>query len=338
MVAPTHRIDYIDGLRAVAVLAVVLAHSLWKGGAHGVDLFFVLSGFCLSYPTLRRLHETGSADFDLIGYGAKRIVRIVPAYWAAIAALVVVYFVASYFRMKMPWPEMLPYGFSWLEVLKQAFFVDTHTSFLNGSFWSICVEFRWYFIFPVVLWLWVKHPMWFAAVALTVLPIGLIFDAKTGLSLIDPLVLPAFMLGIVAAHIQLRGVRWIQRLSLFAAVALLAVSLIWPQPRIGSVVCELCAFAFVVAAGYYSLLSRALSVRVMVVIGLASYSSYLIHQPVIAITSRLGLWVYASILAAIILSFAFWWIAERPFVSGKPRKALLAFLVALVRVPRQQPG
>src|SRR5690242_19069564 len=62
--SPRHRIAYVDGLRAVAVLLVVAFHaakysgmspagpmaSLLRAGSHGVDLFFVLSGFCLSYP------------------------------------------------------------------------------------------------------------------------------------------------------------------------------------------------------------------------------------------------------------------------------------------------
>ena len=78
MIVPKHRIGYIDGLRAVAVLSVVACHCasiypadftqhpiLWRtllAGKHGVDLFFVLSGFCLAYPTLKRLREQGQSQ------------------------------------------------------------------------------------------------------------------------------------------------------------------------------------------------------------------------------------------------------------------------------------
>jgi peptidoglycan/LPS O-acetylase OafA/YrhL len=335
MVAPKHRIDYIDGLRAVAVLAVIGAHTIWFGGAHGVDLFFVISGFCLSYPTLLKLKETGRSDFNLIDYGIKRIVRIVPPYWSAIALLVVVYLIATALRFRMPWPEMLPYGFSWQEVAKQAFFIDKHTSFLNGSFWTLSIEFRWYFIFPVALWLWIRKPLWFVALALLSIPIGLIFDAKTNLGLIDPLVLPAFLLGIVAAHVQVRNVKAVQVAALPVGVILLTITLLFPQPRVGSPICYLCAFSFVVASGYYGFLARLLSIRIIALIGLASYSIYLIHEPVIAILGRLGVWVYPCALVSVLIAFAFWWVAERPFVSGPIRRKLIGALTGLVAATRK---
>src|SRR6516164_4323804 len=92
------RIAYIDGLRALAVLLVVAHHigeqyfpavAAFGLGRHGVDLFFVLSGFCLSYPTLERLARDGSATFDVAEFAKRRLIRIIPPYWAAIAALAV---------------------------------------------------------------------------------------------------------------------------------------------------------------------------------------------------------------------------------------------------------
>ena len=72
------RIPHIDGLRAIAALSVLASHvvsynplitQVWvrriiPEGAHGIDLFFILSGFCLSYPTLAALEEGGSSVFD----------------------------------------------------------------------------------------------------------------------------------------------------------------------------------------------------------------------------------------------------------------------------------
>ncbi|HKU67801.1 MAG TPA: acyltransferase, partial [Candidatus Baltobacteraceae bacterium] len=164
-----HRIAYIDGLRAVAVLLVVshhvmlhspalhvpvpflsVAHALLEG-SHGVDLFFVLSGFCLSYPLLARLRGEQTATFDVVRYFAKRIVRIVPPYYAAVAVLLL-----------LPGTRL---GASALDVVKQLLFLDWHTSFLNGSFWTLCVEFRWYFFFPIALALWIRRPRAFWAIA-----------------------------------------------------------------------------------------------------------------------------------------------------------------------------
>src|ERR1700722_19089655 len=97
---PTH-LPFLDGLRAVAILGVVAYHtwghtpSLHKyswlqfawAGNHGVELFFVISGFCLAYPTLRRLHEGGAYSFDFRSYIVRRMVRILPPFWVALTAL-----------------------------------------------------------------------------------------------------------------------------------------------------------------------------------------------------------------------------------------------------------
>src|SRR5579871_6461631 len=156
-----HRIAYVDGLRAVAVLLVVAHHvarhaphapaqvpflsfeHVLLDGSHGVDLFFVLSGFCLSYPFLQALREQGAAVFDLPRYFAKRVVRIVPPYYAVLSLFAIAGF--GMHRASAP-----------ADFLKQLFFLDWHTNFVNGSFWTLCVEFRWYFLFPLALLLWVK--------------------------------------------------------------------------------------------------------------------------------------------------------------------------------------
>jgi peptidoglycan/LPS O-acetylase OafA/YrhL len=48
----------------------------------------VISGFCLSHPFLARLHASGTASFDVARFAARRIVRIIPPYYAAIALFV----------------------------------------------------------------------------------------------------------------------------------------------------------------------------------------------------------------------------------------------------------
>lgn len=103
------RLAHIDGLRAIAVLGVVMHHiakydhhlatSPWRHalreGAHGVDLFFVISGFCLSYPLIVRMHGAGDATLRVAHYFARRLVRIVPPYYAAVAALLLLFAVAG---------------------------------------------------------------------------------------------------------------------------------------------------------------------------------------------------------------------------------------------------
>jgi len=76
--AVTYRAE-IDGLRAVAVLPVVLYHadvSLFKGGYVGVDIFFVISGYLI---TSIIIHELEHGRFSLLNFYERRARRILPA-------------------------------------------------------------------------------------------------------------------------------------------------------------------------------------------------------------------------------------------------------------------
>ena len=178
----SHRphLAYMDGLRAVAVIAVVLYHAIcsaaWAApsmsapmspnpvwwlatlaskGSHGVDLFFVISGFCLAYPTLASIRHAGSARFDLTGFLAKRMVRILPPFYIAFALCTLWTFVSTHTGFMQP---ELGLDFSPLALLRQVLFLDRGATFTNGSFWTLPVEFRWYLAFPLVLALYVRSP------------------------------------------------------------------------------------------------------------------------------------------------------------------------------------
>jgi peptidoglycan/LPS O-acetylase OafA/YrhL len=85
-VAPTHYRPDIDGLRAVAVMAVVLHHlwpSLMPGGYVGVDVFFVISGYLITGIIGR---EMAQGRFNLRLFYERRIRRIFPALFSVLAA------------------------------------------------------------------------------------------------------------------------------------------------------------------------------------------------------------------------------------------------------------
>lgn len=332
-----HRIAYIDGLRAVAVLLVVAYHaaelkltrssllgSFLEHGTHGVELFFVLSGFCLSYPALRRLRSHGLSPFDVARYCAHRIVRIVPPYWIAIA----VFTIASVVWLAHGWPFpgfMNENGFSGLDVVKQALFLDRGTRLLAAPFWSLPVEFRWYFAFPPLLWLWVKSPKAFAVVGLAVAALAI----TRGDSL-DAFCLPAFMLGIIAAEIRIRALR-IGAIATVAFLLVTAIAVVTARPVPGadgfyeysSPLWYLAAFALLVAAGAVPRIETLLSGRALTFIGLTSYSIYLIHAPVIGWLEMHGVAFVVAGAIAVAAGMAFWFLAERPFVSGPLREKLI---------------
>ena len=331
------RIAYIDGLRAIAVLLVVVHHTakwnddLGQGliqqicskGAHGVDLFFVLSGFCLSYPVLRSLHTKGWASFDAAGYMARRIVRIVPPFWIAIAAL-------TLFLWMLPhagWQIQQMFGLSrvnWFEIGKQALFIDRRPEFVNPSFWTLPVEWRWYFLFPLFLTLWTRSTRTFVTV-LVACGLG---AALTRVGGFDLGLLPGFLLGIIAAEIELRQrvsgrlMALLCALSIVVALAMESFYVLEVQPG-----WQLAAFFLVLAAGSQPGLRRLLSSRPLVWIGIASYSIYLVHEPVIAaIEHNTRINIFAAGLAGVLCGVAFWAAFERPFLMRSIKGPLVAYL------------
>jgi peptidoglycan/LPS O-acetylase OafA/YrhL len=317
-----HRIPYIDGLRAVAVLVVVACHALPRyitiGQSFGVDLFFVISGFCLSYPSLAKLYERGSATFDVYRYAGHRIVRIVPPYYIAIAVfLVAAAFLGPIYNPSSGLDPVFE-GVSPLNIARQALFLDSGTTFLSPSFWSLAVEFRWYLLFPIALWLWTKSPRAFITVAIAIA----IAASGTKAYSTDLFVLPAFLLGIVAADIRIRG----HRFALFAAPAcVLAFLLAYLKTGpLMSPLWEVAVFLLVVAAGATPWLGRMLSMKIITVIGVTSYSIYLMQQPVIEMLQREHVAAWAGIVAAVAAGFAFWFVAERPFTETAVRTRLVS--------------
>ena len=326
------RISYIDGLRAVAVLSVLVFHaakysavasappspmlSLVQSGAHGVDLFFVLSGFCLSYPVLRRLRN-GTAVFDVARFAAKRIVRILPPYYAAIVVILIG-----------------TGGFAVGDVFRQVFFLDRSVHWLNGSFWTLAIEFRWYFIFPAALWLWTQSRRAFAAVVL-IAPATVVLMNAAGA---DAVYLPGFMLGIAAAAISIEK-NGVARFALPASIVLFVLAVLTNVQSWGyhaSLMWQFEAFALVVCAGVNALVRRVLSLRVLVAIGGWSYGIYLVHEPLVAyldthlpIRATVPLLICAGVIA-LSAGVAFSMCAEAPFVRGKLRDRLVEIVERFV--------
>ncbi len=329
------RMGHVDGLRAVAVLAVVASHaakytiglqSPWFHplfeGTHGVDLFFVISGLCLSYPTLARLRRTGAARFSLSGFFAKRALRIYPPYWLAFVAAFVSTTALVRAGFQAPWPAIQSPA-SAIETVRQLFLVQNGHE-LVGSFWTLAVELRWYVLFPGLLWLWTRSKPAFAAV-------GVLSFAVYHLHwvhLLDFATLPAFMLGIVAADLTLRGPAmggWA-----LAAAALGGYLAVRYEPQhLAYVVTDqpwwqICAFFFVLAGCTWAPMKRALGWRPLVVIGLASYSIYLFHDPVMAWYGKYGgTSPAASAIGGVAIGLLAWIVFEHPYMRSRLRERAL---------------
>src|ERR1700722_5935333 len=152
-VKPAPHLAFLDGLRAVAALSVLCSHVAWftpalyasalypllYQGLRGVELFFVISGFCLSYPVIRAAAEGTPAGLDYLHFLAKRFARILPPYYAALALMAVASLTPQWHFMEahLPWKETVP---ALHRALSGIFFFD-RGPVLNGSFWTLGVEF-----------------------------------------------------------------------------------------------------------------------------------------------------------------------------------------------------
>ena len=308
-------------------------------GSHGVDLFFILSGFCLSYPTLARLRRDGIVTFDLARFTAHRLVRILPPYWAAMIALFAFAAVLTHpGAFHLPWhPFALPESMherNVLDVVRQAIFIDRGLEYFNASFWSLAIEFHWYIIFPIALWLWIRFPRLFV---ITMAAAVIASELMLPNNLDDMHYLPGFMLGIIAADLRARershGARALAAGALCLLIALGASHEVWKGGT--NIFWQLIAFCTFVAASDLPIFQRLLSFRPLAAIGVASYSIYLVHEPLIDFlehTTWLGRspagQIVASAVIAVVSGSLFFLIAERPFVTGRLRSWLIASLEA----------
>jgi peptidoglycan/LPS O-acetylase OafA/YrhL len=339
------RIAYIDGLRAVAVLGVVLDHTiqgdlhlrgsyflapLWIGGGYGVELFFVLSGFCLSYPTLLKLKKTGTFAFDTPLFAARRLVRILPPYYIAFALFLGL--AVAFARMEGgSFLTSSTDPFNPMRIANQLLLVTdfdgTHFDrFLNGSFWTLPIEFRWYFLFPVLLVLWVRWRFAFFAAGVLAFALGLVST--------DSIMLPGFMSGIVAAQLHINDYRLgrieLPMLAVFAALAL--ITRLYGLPN--ELIVQAAAFLFVLVAGADLSLTKILQHPWLTAVGIASYSIYLVHEPIIEFVEAHGVMAPLAAIAGVFAGFAFWFVAERPFTSTKLKELCVSLLYRAFRILR----
>lgn len=154
-ISSTH-IPAIDGLRALAVFAVVLYHlgiSWIPGGFLGVDLFFVISGYVITRLILDSIESANG--LDLKKFYAARIRRLFPG---LIALLIVTSVMIALFapdairRFIKDVPYVLSGTNNWhLVALEQDYFQAIGRPPLLQHTWSLAVEFQFYLIWPIIL-------------------------------------------------------------------------------------------------------------------------------------------------------------------------------------------
>ena len=185
------RFGALDGLRALAILAVLIHHSAlaqeggaWSRGFLGVDLFFVISGFLITTLLLRERDRAGA--ISLRGFYWRRALRILPLYYLVVT-LAGIYFVIGrgHLEVLQIWPAYY---------LFFANFLTEHIPTLYPT-WSLSMEEQFYLIWPLVM-IWLPPRYWGAVVLFGV---ALNVVAVTGM--LGALGITAFQLGPLWVHL-----------------------------------------------------------------------------------------------------------------------------------------
>jgi peptidoglycan/LPS O-acetylase OafA/YrhL len=150
---PLHYEPALDGMRAVAVLAVMLFHFLgpkiFTGGLIGVDVFFVLSGFLITNLLLDERNRTGAVS--LRGFYHRRVLRLFPAMYALLAmvAVAAIFIGATYPTV---WAELGAAALYSYQIFLAFFGFPTPGSpRVLFHLWSLSVEEWFYFFWPFLL-------------------------------------------------------------------------------------------------------------------------------------------------------------------------------------------
>jgi len=374
-----NRLPELDSVRGIAALWVFTYH-VWqfadtptlelpiknwscdllqvvKHGPAGVDMFMVLSGFCLFWPLAQA--APSAERWDWKNYARRRVMRIVPAYYGAIVYAVLLPVVLVVFVRQFGWEVHSQPVPSWWQVLSHlmfvhTFFIDTWNG-ITGAFWSMGLEAQFYATFPILVWAWHRIGVW--AIAWTAVA-SILFRLASGAFMGDGDPLKCFLLSITFLG------RWIQ-FSAGMAAALYVAQLIKTRSTVSGwthlalmftgVCCVLLAVSdtvsleasmpwrdLLLAVGYASLLASLCTASgtakfvflrgPLPWLGRISYSFFLIHQPTAwyamelfrkkwGVTGVNQLWLGYTVGLAVTLlcAWSFYLIFERPFLFKRSK-------------------
>lgn len=348
----------IDGLRAVAVVPVVLFHaglSIFSGGYVGVDVFFVISGYLITSIIIEELSD---GRFSLLKFYERRARRILPALFVVMLACI-------------------PFAWAWMQVdafrnfsqslVAVSVFGSNVIFWLQNNYfgpeaelqpllhtWSLAVEEQYYVMFPLLLmalWGSQRRRVFLVIVFLTGLSFLLCLWGVRNMPSANFYLAPfrawELLIGSICAFVMFqRRQKPNEILSIFG-LAMLVYSIVafgehTPFPSAYALVPVVGTALIILFATGTTLVGKLLSMRGFVGIGLISYSFYLWHQPLFAFARiksifapSQSLMVLLAVLSAF-LAYLSWRFVEHPFrkkgaLGNTPqKKILLASVVGLV--------
>ena len=293
----------IDGLRAIAVIPVILFHagfSAFSGGFIGVDVFFVISGYLI---TSLILLQTDENKFTLTGFYQRRARRILPALFLMMAVCI------PFAWILMDPFELKEFGQSIISTVtfSSNIFFQMKTGYFDTAnelkpllhTWSLAVEEQYYIIFPLLITLiyrFGRKALITFLIITAILSLGLAHWGAYHATSFTFYSLPTRMWEIlcgslVSIYFQ-RHNKIIQRYLINQIFSLLGIALIFcsivlfdtstPFPSLFALLPTVGTMLVIVFTQPRTIAYRALTNPAMVFIGLISYSAYLWHQPLLA--------------------------------------------------------
>lgn len=349
----------IDGLRAVAVLPVVLFHAgfdVFSGGYVGVDVFFIISGFLIT-GLIRE--DLAAGRFSILGFYERRVRRILPA-------LAAVSLITSAVAFAVMLPSFIV-DFSRSLVAVSTFVSNLYFWKFSGYFdasaalrpmlhtWSLAVEEQFYVFMPIAawivyrycarLWLWIFGLALLASFALSVYATQ---AAPTANFFMLPTRAWELLLGAMFASIPRRVPQGnVDQIGSLAGLGLIlwavfAYDEATPFPGVAALApCIGSVLIIYFADPQTTFVGRILSSRPAIWMGLISYSLYLVHWPIAVFWRYLtlqepGLLGATAITAASIpLAYLSWRYVEQPFrkrTSASSLRVVLTGLAALAAI------
>lgn len=339
MADTAYRAD-IDGLRAIAVVSVVLFHGeiALPGGFLGVDVFFVISGYLICRLLLSEFDRTGR--ISIARFYERRIRRIFPAMF--VACLLCVPF-ALMWMFESDLKSFFDSAIAALFFVANIFFYQETGYFAAAAeqkpflhFWSLAVEEQYYLVFPVFLalahrWTGRRGFFWMSVIALIVSAALMAWGAihmRSAAFYLTPFRVWELLAGALVASVRpvhLAGLaRPVREAGGLIAAVLIVGSMALYDPLSAEtsfpyMLAVVAGSAMLMAVGHGTWVGRGLAWPPVVGIGLISYSTYLYHQPLFTFARlRLpaGLTLELAWILAI-LSFGLGWLSwrfvEQPF-------------------------
>ena len=350
----------IDGLRALAVLAVVVFHAdsnLLGGGFVGVDVFFVISGFLITRIIHREVKEN---RFSLARFYERRVRRILPAFFAVLAVTTLIsYFVVLPSSFKGVGRSISASSLSCSNILfwqEDGYFAAASEEKPLLHTWSLGVEEQFYIFLPLLVML-IARRSWKVQRIVYGLIGAVSFIASCVMLPKDPSLvfynLPfrawELLIGSWLAISPLAGklddlsAGIKAKISAIGVVSILLVCVFYSRettfPGYAAVFPCLGAACAIVGRGH-GWAGKILTAKPMVFVGKISYSFYLWHWPVLVLKGQFdplaelpGYTVYLSIVLSFFLAVLSWRFVEQPFrrsTFGTQRQAFASAVFAIV--------